>query len=177
MKTGKKLLVVVDMQNDFIYGRLGSKEAQEIVPTVREKIRHWDGDIIFTMDTHTLPLKDTFENRVFRLHCIEGTEGWKLVYDIKEIYDEHPGQSIKVKEKYNRFGITRGSITRYIDYDYIEFVGTCTDICVISNALIARSENPHAEIHIDANCCAGTSPEMHEKALNVMSSCLIYVDR
>ena len=166
----RRRLIVIDMQNDFVYGCLGSVEAMNIVENVKNKISEYvsSGDeIIFTRDTHHKNYLDTQEGRHLPIpHCIYGTDGWKIVDGL-----EVP--NCKYINK-NSFG--------WMDWDLyggvinkIEIVGVCTDICVISNALILKSMFPEVEIKVDSSCCAGTTPEKHEAALAVMKSCQIYV--
>ena len=175
----KKLLIVIDMQNDFVDGVLGTDEAQEIVPKIVEKIRNWDGDIMFTKDTHYEDYLQTREGcNLVIPHCIKGTEGHKLNPQIETAAQEYkmqnPAHNIITKEK-NYFGEFELLIGVPALYNEIEFVGVCTDICVISNAIIAKAYRPEAYIWVDASCCAGTTPEMHNKALDVMRSCQIGV--
>lgn len=173
----KKLLVLVDFQNDFIDGALGTPEAIAIVPNVIKKVKEWDGDIWFTVDTHYNNYFETNEGKHLPvLHCIKDTIGWEL----------HDGVANIVREKItphefqggtflkNSFGSNRLAYNIKIEgYDYIEFIGLCTDICVISNAIIAKSYVPEAQIVVDSNCCAGSTPENHKAALNVMKACQI----
>ena len=168
----KKVLIVVDMQNDFIYGPLGTKEAQAIVPKVKEKIEEYNtrGDlVIFTRDTHTNNYLETNEGKYLPIeHCIKYTEGWKIIDEIS-----HFGDHIFNKDT---FGYHRWfTLAGIKGLSEIEMVGVCTDICVISNALILKMEFPEANIIVDATCCAGTTPEKHAAALEVMKSCQIEV--
>ena len=166
-----KVLIVVDMQNDFITGPLGTPEAVAIVPKVRAKIEQYPrrGDkIIFTRDTHWDDHLNTREGRHLPVkHCIYGSPGWMIVDGLTDINDCY----ILNKED---FGCSRWY--NYIDeYDHIELVGVCTDICVIANALTMRGQIDEIEITVDASCCAGTTPENHKAALQVMKSCQINV--
>lgn len=176
----KKILIVVDMQNDFITGSLGTPEAQAIVPKVQAKIGYglggdWTG-VIFTMDMHNEKLcPKTLEDRQIPAHCIIGTGGEDLAVQTV------PECDVFTK---NRFGIIDwGGRLNNLQYEWFftfndvdfELCGVCTDICVISNALILRSTFPNAKITVDASCCAGTTPEAHKAALMVMKSCLIDV--
>ena len=174
----KRLLVVVDMQKDFIDGSLGTKEAQTIVPNVVEKIKKYqsEGDeVVFTFDTHYENYLETQEGKRLPVkHCIKGTEGWELDKALQD-FDEG------LHYEKNSFGSdTLASIIRhlYSIYDkgfYIELVGVCTDICIVSNALLIKSFEPEIRIMVDASCCAGTTPEKHKAALEVMKSCQIDV--
>ena len=170
----KKILIVIDMQNDFISGSLGSKEAQAIVSNVKQKIKEYeyDGDeIIFTRDTHTSQYLQTLEGSYLPVkHCIEGTPGWLICDELNN------GVGYPVINKYT-FGFD-GWIHHDFEergFDEIEIVGLCTDICVVSNALMLRALFPNLRIRVDAACCAGTSVEAHNAALTVMKSCQIEV--
>lgn len=166
-----KTLIVVDMQNDFIDGALGTPEAVKIVPNVKKKIEEYEtrgDDIIFTRDTHYDHYLETHEGRNLPVvHCIEGTEGWLIPEDL-----DIPGAYHLNKPG---FGCKDWGIWGFTNNDKIEIIGLCTDICVVSNALILRSFYPEIDITVDASCCAGTTPEMHRKALDVMKSCHIKV--
>lgn len=162
----KKTLIVVDMQNDFIDMALGTKEAVAIVPAVKEKIDEYvnNGDeIIFTRDTHHEGYLDTPEGRKLPVpHCIKGTKGW-------EIADGLYVEGAKVIDKPN-FGWPDWADETLYD---VELVGLCTDICVVSNALIIKAAHPDAVVKVDKSCCAGVTPETHEAALTTMKMCQI----
>lgn len=171
----KKLLIVVDMQNDFISGALGSEEAVAIVPNVVEKIKNWDGDIICTQDTHGPDYMETREGKYLPVeHCVDGTEGHRLS---KEVFDAllEQGNNFSVLNKYTFGSTVLPELVRFHNYDYIELVGVCTDICVVSNAMLLKAHFPEMNIAIDASCCAGVTPEKHKAALEVMKSCQIGV--
>ena len=165
----KRTLIVVDMQNDFIDGALGTKEAQAIVPNVKKKIEEYKtrGDeIIFTRDTHFSNYLDTNEGEHLPVkHCIQGTYGWLISDELDN------GVGYPVIDKYT-FGFDG-----WVDYDFeeIELVGLCTDICVVSNALILKALFPDIDITVDASCCAGVTPESHQAALTTMRMCQITV--
>lgn len=165
----KRALIVVDMQNDFIDGALGTKEARAIVPHVVEKIKNFDGEIIFMKDTHDEAYLNTAEGQKLPVeHCIRGTHGWELHPYIEKLSGEHV-----IFEK-NTFGCI--DLSKYLltkKFEYLEFVGLCTDICVISNAMIAKAALPEADIIVDSNCCAGVTPESHNIALKAMGACQI----
>jgi len=172
----KKILIVVDMQNDFVDGALGTSEAQAIVDNVVEKINTFDGDIIATYDTHFENYSDTQEGKKLPVpHCIKGTTGWELNSKVEEALSQRDCTRI---EK-----ITFGSVELPIfvseNYDAenikIELIGLCTDICVVSNALLLKANFPEMEISVDASCCAGVTQEKHMAALEVMRSCQIDV--
>lgn len=169
-----KTLIVIDIQNDFINGSLGTKEAEAIVPNAAKKIEEYKkrGDrIICTLDTHYSNYLDTQEGRKLPIkHCIYDTYGWKIS---KELNVEH----------YNKLDLIRKSTFGYRFWnsylleneDEIEIIGLCTDICVISNALIIKALYPNSEITVDASCCAGSTPENHKAALEIMKMCQINV--
>lgn len=167
-------LIVVDMQKDFIHGALGTKEAEAIVPRVREKIERFDGRILFTRDTHEGDYLETQEGRRLPIpHCIRRTEGW-------QISDELPEQKAYAMVDKPTFGsVELGELLRREDkreaIGSITLVGLCTDICVISNALLLKAFLPEAEIFVDASCCAGVTPESHRIALEAMRSCQIQI--
>ena len=167
-----KLLVVVDMQKDFIDGALGTPQAQAIVPGVLEKIRHYHkagDDIVFTMDTHTQDYLDTQEGRKLPVpHCIKGTAGFELTGELA------PYASV-VFEKPAFGSLTLAEYASGGEYDQIELIGLCTDICVISNALLLKSYLPESRIMVDSGCCAGVTPESHENALEAMRMCQIEI--
>ena len=166
----KRLLVVVDMQNDFIDGALGTKEAQAIVPAVVKKAEAYAAagdEVVFTLDTHFDGYLDTAEGRKHPVpHCIKGTAGWELCDPLKAFegrrFEKHTFGSDSLSE-YVRGG----------DYRSVELVGLCTDICVISNALILKAAVPETPIAVDPACCAGVSPESHDNAIAAMKVCQI----
>lgn len=173
-----KILVVVDMQNDFISGSLGTDEAKLIVLNVVEKIRNHSGVIIVTKDTHDDNYMDTQEGHNLPVpHCIKGTIGWDLDKDIEEALKEH---SKYVVEKPS-FGslqlldIIDGLLSQGYSIDEIELIGLCTDICVISNAMILKARLPEVTFAVDASCCAGVTPESHKNALDTMKMCHIKI--
>lgn len=165
MQTQKKALVVIDVQNDFVTGPLGTKEAQEMIPRLVEKLRETKSDLIFTQDTHKDNYLQTHEGKNLPVvHCIKGTEGWELVDDVQEFV-----QYANVIEK-KAFGSTRlPSLLK--PYEEIEFCGLCTDICVISNALLVKAFYPETLVSIDSKCCAGSTPEAHDAALMILKNC------
>lgn len=182
----RKFLCVIDMQEDFVRGSLGSPAAEAIVPKVVEKIRNTPEDdyIIYTQDTHE---KDYLEfglegQKLPVEHCIYDTDGWKLIPEVKAPFTEIGLEPMSIlKNTFGSFTLAE-YIDKAIDIEKvfeedveIELCGLCTDICVISNALILRAYFPNTKIIIDSSCCAGTSPEAHEAALTVMRSCQIDV--
>lgn len=171
-----KLLVVVDMQNDFIDGALGTKEAQAIVPRVRKKIEGYrkNGDaVIFTRDTHGEDYLDTQEGCKLPVeHCIKGTEGWMISSEFET------GESIIIdKPTFGSYELIEktAEINKRTPLEYIELVGVCTDICVISNAIILKAGFTEIPVKVDASCCAGVTPETHDTALRAMSMCQIEI--
>lgn len=167
----KKLLVVIDMQNDFIDGPLGTPEAQAIILNVWCKTHTWEGDIIATVDTHDENYLETREGRFLPIpHCIKGTNGWEINETVKSALDFH---CVKPLEKHGF--ASQELIDAAYGYNSITFIGLCTDICVISNALMVKNAFPEKDIYVDSSCCAGVTPAKHEAALEVMRSCQIEV--
>lgn len=164
----KKTLIVVDMQNDFINMSLGTKEAEAIVPRVKQKIAEYlkNGDeVIFTRDTHNEDYLNTPEGKKLPVsHCIKGTKGW-------EIADGIYAEGCRIIDKPN-FGWTHWGDD---SFDEVELIGLCTDICVVSNALIIKATHPHSIVKVDKTCCAGVTPESHEAALITMKMCQIEI--
>lgn len=163
-----KTLIVIDMQKDFIDGSLGTKEAQAIVPNVAAKIKEYEknGDeIIFTRDTHGEDYLDTPEGRKLPVkHCIRGTDGWQIADGLMV------NGAVCIDKP--TFGWTHWNERHF---EEIELVGLCTDICVVSNALILKAQFPEVPITVDAACCAGVTPESHQAALTTMKMCQIDV--
>ena len=172
----KKLLIVVDMQKDFVDGALGTKEAVAIVDNVVNKIKNHDGDIFVTYDTHYANYMDTAEGKKLPVpHCIKDTEGWQLDKKVQEALE---GREYTAVEK-PTFGSTElaGIIAqKYDPADMeIELIGLCTDICVVSNALLLKANFPETPMSVDPACCAGVTPETHNAALATMSCCQIEI--
>ena len=171
-----KVLIVIDMQNDFVYGPLGTPEARAIVPNVMNKIADYKRNnwpILYTRDTHHEDYLDTQEGKKLPVpHCIHDTEGWQIIPEI--IPDENGFIFYK-----NTFGKYDWELETWLDCKYarydIEIIGVDTDVCVVSNALILKATFPENEITVDASCCAGSTPERHKAALEVMKSCQINV--
>ena len=166
----KKLYVVVDMQKDFIDGSLGTKEAQEMLPHMAERLAELqareDTDIVFTMDTHDSDYLETQEGKKLPVqHCIKGTDGWQIA----EVLQEFAEKAVAIVEKPS-FGYT-GWQKIAAGYDEITLGGLCTDICVISNAMLLKAFFPEIKIRIDSTCCAGVTAESHINALNAMKMC------
>ena len=168
------ILIVVDMQNDFIDGALGTKEAVQIVPKVVEKIKEFDGRILATRDTHFDNYLETQEGKKLPVkHCIKGTEGWEIRKEIAELITEEPIDKPTFGSMV--LGEKLGSIAQTEGIESITLIGLCTDICVISNAMIANAVLPEVPVLVDASCCAGVTPESHKQALGAMKVCQIEV--
>lgn len=170
----RKVLVVVDMQNDFVDGSLGTKEAVGIVENVEAKIRNFDGCIFATLDTHQSNYLETAEGRKLPVpHCIKDTKGWMLNEKVLAALSEKDYKAIEKKT----FGSTElvNEIRKVSDGDdiEIEFVGLCTDICVVSNVLLLKAYFPEVKMTVDASCCAGVTPDTHKAALETMRMCQI----
>ena len=168
-----KVLCVIDMQNDFIDGALGTGEAVSIVENVSNKIDRYrqNGDtVIFTRDTHYENYMDTAEGEKLPVpHCIKDTDGWqisdKLTVGDSKVIDKPTFGSVELSEYIAGLG----------DIDSLEFVGLCTDICVISNVLLLKAKMPEVPISVDSSCCAGVTPQSHSNALEAMKMCQIEI--
>ena len=170
------ILVVVDMQNDFIDGALGTKEAVAIVPKVEEKIRNFDGIVLFTRDTHESWYLETQEGKKRPVpHCIRNTEGWEIRSELDKFRKTKPID----KDTFGSTDLAGELVAMNEDNEIssITFVGLCTDICVISNALLVKASLPEVSIIVDASCCAGVTPESHENALKAMEACQVEIVR
>lgn len=168
----KKLLVVIDMQNDFIEGTLGSEEAVEIVPRVAKKIQVYlkeRQDVVYTMDTHYEDYLQTLEGLKLPVpHCIKDSGGWQLHPAIKGLIEG------AMRFEKNTFGSMEFAVwVMEQGYDEVELVGLCTDICVISNAMLLKASLPNTPVSVDARCCAGVTPATHQNALEAMKMCQI----
>lgn len=166
-----RYLIVVDMQVDFISGALGTKEAVAIVPSVAEKVKGFRGTVIFTRDTHDACYLDTQEGKKLPVpHCIKDTAGWQICEELAPYVET-------VVDKITFGSMQLPAVIRGIDenIEEIELCGLCTDICVISNAMILKAAFPEAAIKVDASCCAGVTPESHENALEAMRTVQITV--
>ena len=170
----KRFLVAVDLQKDFVDGALGTNEAQAIVPNAAKKIKNFDGKIFVTFDTHSENYLSTAEGKKLPVtHCVKGTDGWQLNEDIQKALD---GKDYISVEK-PTFGLVDlpGLIEKEANGEEfeIELIGLCTDICVVSNALLLKANFPEAPIAVDSSCCAGVTPQAHKSALDTMKSCQI----
>jgi len=172
----KHILIVVDIQKDFVDGALGTNEAVAMIGNAAKKIEEFDGDIFVTYDTHFENYMETAEGRKLPVcHCVKGTEGWELDQKIAKAL---AGKAFTKLEKLT-FGSTAlpELIKKAVgdeDFD-ITLIGLCTDICVVSNALILKANFPEIDIYIDAACCAGVTPETHNAALTTMKMCQIEI--
>ncbi|MBO5146304.1 MAG: cysteine hydrolase [Lachnospiraceae bacterium] len=169
----KKVLVVVDMQKDFIDGALGTKEAAAIVDNVAEAVKSFDGEVVFTRDTHFENYMETQEGKNLPVpHCIKDTDGWQLDRKLEVLKTDE----MKVFDK-----LTFGSVelAAYLkenqELEQVTLVGLCTDICVISNALLIKANLPEVEIRVIEKCCAGVTPQSHANALEAMKMCQIQI--
>lgn len=168
----KKILIVVDMQKDFIDGSLGSNEAVLIVDNVIEKVKSYENDesvIYYTMDTHYEDYLNTPEGKKLPVeHCIKGTDGWKIPENIlrghKNIFEKYTFGSKELFDELNKYKS---------EIESIELIGLCTDICVVSNVMLAKAYFPDVKIIVDEKCCAGVTVESHQKALDTMKMCQI----
>ena len=172
----KKFLIAVDIQKDFVDGALGTAEAAAMIPNAARKIREFSGEIFVTYDTHFDNYMETREGSKLPVpHCIKGTDGWKLNDDIAEALT---GKKYTEIEK-NTFGSVK--LPDMIkaaagDEEFsVELIGLCTDICVVSNAMLIKANFPEADISVDASCCAGVTPDSHRAALTTMKMCQINI--
>ncbi len=176
---GKRILVVVDMQNDFINGSLGTKEAVDIVPNVIAKIHSYKEDTVFaTLDTHPENYLDTSEGKKLPVpHCIKGTDGHQIAPAIAQALSQCPDFTCLEKPTFGSIDLMEHirNIMEKETVDSIELCGLCTDICVVSNTLLLKAQCPETHIQVDASCCAGVSPATHQAALTTMSMCQIEI--
>lgn len=168
------VLIAVDLQNDFITGALGTAEAAAILPRAEHRIRTFEGRVFFTRDTHGADYPDTREGKMLPIpHCIKGTEGWELapclLPPVGEVIDKPTFGSTLLGERLLALHETE-------PIESITLIGLCTDICVISNALLLRTYLPEVPIYVDAACCAGVTPESHRTALCAMRGCQIIIE-
>lgn len=166
-----KILIVVDMQNDFIDGALGTKEAVEIVPYVKNVIENFDGKVFFTRDTHYDNYMETQEGVNLPVpHCIKGTDGWQIRKELDEL---------RKTDAIDKLTFGSSQLVEVLkeekDMESITFVGLCTDICVISNAIVVKAFYPEVPLIVDAKGCAGVTPESHKQALEAMKMCQIKI--
>ena len=168
----EKILIVVDMQVDFVNGALGTKEAEAIVPAVVKKVEGFDGRVIFTQDTHQPNYMDTQEGRNLPVvHCVEGTDGWQIIPELRALAEK--AECVK-KPTFGSKALA-DQLLAAGEIESIELIGLCTDICVVSNALLLKAYMPEVPMCVDSACCAGVTPEKHLAALETMRSCQIAV--
>ena len=166
-----KYLIVVDMQNDFIDGALGTAEAVSIVPYVKSVIENFDGKVIFTRDTHFENYMETQEGKNLPVpHCIKGTDGWQIRAEL---------DALRKTEAIDKVTFGSKDLAEILknegDIESVTFVGLCTDICVISNVMLVKAFYPEIPLMVDAKACAGVTPESHTNALNAMKMCQVKI--
>lgn len=171
----KKLLIVVDMQKDFVTGSLGTNEAVAIVPNVVHKIEKAladDTEVIFTKDTHGDDYLSTQEGkRLPVVHCVKGSDGWELIPELSRYEKIH---SVVEKPSFGSEELAQRVAAG--NFEEAELIGLCTDICVISNALLLKAAAPELVVRVDSACCAGVTPESHQNALEAMKMCQVIVE-
>ena len=182
-----KVLIVVDMQKDFIDGALGTAEGAAIVSDVAARIASGRGELVlFTQDTHNEDYLNTPEGKKLPVpHCIEGTPGWQIDPAVKNAWKNNPDTIIIPQLDENTFKKPVFGSVALVEFlkscqdeiNCIELLGICTDICVISNAIMIKNTLPHIEIAVNAACCAGVTPQSHQEALNVMKMCHIDIQK
>ncbi len=172
----RNVLIVVDMQNDFISGALGSAEAQAILPLVAKKLASFSGDVYFTRDTHGTDYLNTQEGKNLPVaHCIKDSVGWQIADALSEyvkdatVIDKPSFGSVEL-------AATLRAENETLPIDRITMVGICTDICVISNAMLIKAYLPEVPLAVDATCCAGVTPKSHQNALDAMKACQIMIE-
>ncbi|MBQ8375363.1 MAG: cysteine hydrolase [Clostridia bacterium] len=167
----KKLLVVIDMQNDFVFGALGSKEAQSILPAVKETIEEFKKagqTVVFTRDTHENDYLSTQEGKYLPVpHCIRGEKGWEIVDGLRE--------NERVFNKPTFGSLALAEYIKAENFDEVTLIGVCTDICVASNALLIKATCPELPLRLIKNCCAGVTPQTHEAAIATLASCQVQI--
>lgn len=170
----QNILIVIDMQNDFIDGALGSEAAQAIVPYVVERVKHWDGPVLFTRDTHRLNYMETQEGQHLPVpHCIRDTHGWEIHPELEALRQTDPIDKVT-------FGAAAlpAILANMADRDPIQsitFLGLDTDICVISNVMLTKAFFPEIPLRVDPRGCAGVTPESHKNALSAMQMCQVEI--
>lgn len=166
-----KILIVVDMQNDFIDGALGTPEAVAIVPYVKSLIENFDGKVLFTRDTHFADYLDTQEGRNLPVpHCIKDTHGWQIRAELDALRETEPIDKVT-------FGSSQlpAILAKENTLESVTFIGLCTDICVISNVMLTKAFFPEVPVTVDAKACAGVTPQSHKNALEAMKMCQVTV--
>lgn len=173
----QRYLIVVDMQNDFVDGALGTPEAAAIDPAVEQAVRAFDGEVVFTYDTHGADYLATQEGSKLPVpHCIKGTPGWELTPGLDELRRERDARTFE-KPTFGSVELARWLVERHAadPISSIELIGVCTDICVVSNALLIKAALPEVPLRVSAGLCAGATPEAHEAALTTLRSCQVEV--
>ncbi len=169
----KKILIVIDMQVDFVDGSLGTKEAIAILPNVKKKIESFDGEVIFTRDTHYENYLETQEGRNLPVvHCVKDTNGWQIHPELSDLVGTYIYDKVTFGGK--DLPALISNIADGEDFS-ITLIGLCTDICVISNAMLLKAFYPEVSISVDANCCAGVTIESHNNAIEAMKMCQIEI--
>ena len=171
----EKLLVVVDMQNDFVDGALGTPEAVAIVENVVAKIKNHGGPVVYTRDTHPQNYLKTQEGKNLPVvHCVKGTPGWELNPAVQETVN---GRAIFDKPTFGSVELAHyvAKLFRENKISAVELIGLCTDICVLSNAILLKAAEPELKISVDASCCAGVTPQSHRNALEAMRMCQVEI--
>ena len=174
-----KVLIVVDMQNDFVDGALGTPEAQAIVPRVCEKIRAFDGAVAATFDTHQSDYLATQEGKNLPVvHCLQGTPGWELNAAVRAALTAHGAVQTFQKPTFGSVALAQwlDALHREDPLEEVLLIGLCTDICIISNAMLIKAFLPEVRVTVDAACCAGVTPASHTNALEAMKLCQICVE-
>lgn len=169
----KNVLAVIDMQNDFIDGALGTKEAEAIVEKVATQIRDFEGEVVYTRDTHFEDYLNTQEGKKLPVkHCIEETDGWQIREELRKLQ----GDDTRIFDK-PTFGSVE--LAQYLkkmeDLQSVMLIGLCTDICVISNAIVIKAFLPEVTVQVNADCCAGVTPQSHRNALEAMKMCQVEI--
>ncbi len=173
----KTLLIVIDVQHDFVDGALGTPEARQMLPHLISKLQQFNGHLVLTQDTHDENYLHSAEGQQLPIkHCIQGTSGWGLMEDLKVIAQERKAK-IFCKSSFGSLELAAFVHAKYASGEIarVELCGLCTDICVISNALLLKAYCPELPLAVDAACCAGVSPALHQAALQVMRSCQVAV--
>ena len=173
-----KYFIVIDMQNDFVTGALGTKEAEAAAQNTIQKVKQFQGKILFTQDTHEENYLETQEGKILPVkHCIRGTVGWRLIPEL-EVFQKEANHPVFEKNTFGSVALAQFLLEKYREksIESVELAGLCTDICVISNALLIKAYTPELPIIVDVSCCAGVSPDKHHAALQTMESCQIILN-
>ena len=171
-----KYLVVVDMQNDFVTGSLANPDAVAILPALAEKIKTFDGKVIFTRDTHSPAYLTTQEGKLLPVvHCVQGSPGWEIVPELERLRDS--SNPVFDKPSFGSYALIAylSAENAVSPVESVELCGVCTDICVVTNALLIKAALPEVPLYADASCCAGTSRSAHEAALTTMQMCQVII--